>query len=376
MSESAFAAAMRPNVQASSTTGVKKSVVSTRPWPPAIRTTAASSPSSRPTTSSAAGSIGPLPVSPATTASSSPGGILHAQPPPCAYWVSRTVAGALVTRPNLGAVQDLPPGRTRSPRRGSAGSGRRPSARPAGWVSDGAPNSAGSRRGAVSAVSSADSMRSSRNHRGACRSRRGLGGLEAVAANPRRPLPLPAPADEEPVVVGAGQQLRLDLAPADRALAVAVADHQHPTAFHGLLDHRAQLRRPAGLRADPQTGGQQLRAPARIGFEHVEDLLQRAPAGLGVGAVGLRGEGDRDGRGLLRGEGDRGQRGGGTGHGAHAGRVRGGSDSSGHVGCAAEASGCLVAPAASKADVAEQLGQAGSIPVRLRQAFPRAYSPW
>ena len=35
--------------------GVKKSVVSTRPWPPAIRTTAASSPSSRPTTSSAFG---------------------------------------------------------------------------------------------------------------------------------------------------------------------------------------------------------------------------------------------------------------------------------------------------------------------------------
>ncbi len=32
-----------------------------------------------------------------------------------------------------------------------------------------------------------------------------------------------------------------------------------------------------------------------------------------------------------------------------------------------EASGCLVTPAASKADVAEQLGQAGSIPVRLRR---------
>src|SRR3954451_6834080 len=46
----------------------------------------------------------------------------------------------------------------------------------------------------------------------------------------------------------------------------------------------------------------------------------------------------------------------------------------GHVRCAAEASGCLVAPAASKADVAEQLGQAGSIPVRLRQAFPRLLS--
>ena len=33
-----------------------------------------------------------------------------------------------------------------------------------------------------------------------------------------------------------------------------------------------------------------------------------------------------------------------------------------------ETSGCLVAPAASKADVTEHLGQAGSIPVRLRQS--------
>ena len=40
------------------------------------------------------------------------------------------------------------------------------------------------------------------------------------------------------------------------------------------------------------------------------------------------------------------------------------------VSWAAEASGCLVTPAASKADVAEQLGQAGSIPVRLRQSSP------
>ncbi len=34
--------------------------------------------------------------------------------------------------------------------------------------------------------------------------------------------------------------------------------------------------------------------------------------------------------------------------------------------CAVEASGCLVAPAVFKTDVAEYLGQAGSIPVRLR----------
>ena len=38
----------------------------------------------------------------------------------------------------------------------------------------------------------------------------------------------------------------------------------------------------------------------------------------------------------------------------------------------AEASGCLVAPAVFKTDVAEHLGQAGSIPVRLRQ--PSAYA--
>jgi hypothetical protein len=31
-----------------------------------------------------------------------------------------------------------------------------------------------------------------------------------------------------------------------------------------------------------------------------------------------------------------------------------------------EASGCLVVPAVFKTDVAEDLGQAGSIPVRLR----------
>ena len=36
------------------------------------------------------------------------------------------------------------------------------------------------------------------------------------------------------------------------------------------------------------------------------------------------------------------------------------------LGSSAEASGCLVAPAVFKTDVAEHLGQAGSIPVRLR----------
>src|ERR687890_290249 len=87
-SDSALAAAIRPQSYGSSTTGVKKSVVDTSVLPPGIRTTAASSPASRPTSSSPAGSTGPRPVSAATAASSSPGGILQAQPPPCAYEVS------------------------------------------------------------------------------------------------------------------------------------------------------------------------------------------------------------------------------------------------------------------------------------------------
>ena len=41
---------------------------------------------------------------------------------------------------------------------------------------------------------------------------------------------------------------------------------------------------------------------------------------------------------------------------------------------AREASGCLVAPAVFKTDVAEDLGQAGSIPVRLRHSG-RAAAP-
>src|SRR6476660_5544008 len=51
-------------------------------------TAAASSPASRPTSRSASA----IPVRPRTISSSSPGGILHAQPPPCANWVSRTVS--------------------------------------------------------------------------------------------------------------------------------------------------------------------------------------------------------------------------------------------------------------------------------------------
>src|SRR3954451_681612 len=78
---------MRPQSYASSTTGVKKSVVDRIATSPDRRTAAASSPWSRPTSSS--GSAGPVPSRSRTMSSSSPGGILHAHPPPCAYWVSR-----------------------------------------------------------------------------------------------------------------------------------------------------------------------------------------------------------------------------------------------------------------------------------------------
>src|ERR1044072_6884168 len=89
MSDSALAAAIRPQSYASSTTGVKKSVVDRIAVSPSSRTAAASSPVSSPTSSST--SAGPVPSRPRTMSSSSPGGILQAQPPPCAYWLSRNV---------------------------------------------------------------------------------------------------------------------------------------------------------------------------------------------------------------------------------------------------------------------------------------------
>src|SRR3954451_10491575 len=86
---------MRPQSYGSSTTGVKKSAVTTTARSALIRTTAPSSPFSSPTSRS------PVPVAapeftgpagrPASTDSSSPAGILHAHPPPEAYWVSRRV---------------------------------------------------------------------------------------------------------------------------------------------------------------------------------------------------------------------------------------------------------------------------------------------
>src|SRR5215469_6578329 len=94
MSDRAFVAAIRPNVYASSTTGVKKSAVTTTAMSGRTRTTAPSSPCSTPTISSVSGPSG---SSPATVSSSSPGGILQAQPPPRANWVSRTAPD--VTRP-------------------------------------------------------------------------------------------------------------------------------------------------------------------------------------------------------------------------------------------------------------------------------------
>src|SRR6266567_3378920 len=97
MSDRALVAAIRPNVQASSTTGVKKSAVTTTAVAGLTRTTAPSSPCSTPTIRSVPGPSGTsLPM----VSSSSPGGILQAQPPPRAYWVSRKVAGS-VTRSNV-----------------------------------------------------------------------------------------------------------------------------------------------------------------------------------------------------------------------------------------------------------------------------------
>ena len=150
-----------------------------------------------------------------------------------------------------------------------------------------------------------------------------------------------------------------------------------------------RARRPAGCRdraglgstRPAALGGGRSSGPAGggSGSRTASDLLQRVAAGVGERAVGLGGERHGDGRGLLGGEGDRRQqsRGCGTRCGSRSGcwqRPPTVSVAHRHVGCPAEASGCLVAPAASKADVAEHLGQAGSIPVRLRHVAPPAYA--
>src|SRR5258707_1073770 len=104
MSDRALVAAIRPNVYASSTTGVKKSAVTTTAMAGPTRTTAPSSPCSTPTIRSVPRPSG---ASLLIVSSSSPGGILQAQPPPRAYWVSRKAPGS-VTRPNFSACRRTP----------------------------------------------------------------------------------------------------------------------------------------------------------------------------------------------------------------------------------------------------------------------------
>ena len=90
-SDSAFAAATRPQSTGSSTIGVKKSVVSTSARSSSRRSTAASSPSAAPMSRSPA--AGPIAGTPspmlANSASSLASGSLHAQPAPGDSDVSR-----------------------------------------------------------------------------------------------------------------------------------------------------------------------------------------------------------------------------------------------------------------------------------------------
>src|SRR6266567_3662009 len=90
MSESALAAATRPQSRASSTIGVKKSVVSTSARWSSSRSTAASSPSAAPTSRSP---FAPPNASPTVDISSSSAlsGSLQAQPAPCESEVRRIV---------------------------------------------------------------------------------------------------------------------------------------------------------------------------------------------------------------------------------------------------------------------------------------------
>ena len=94
-SDSALVAATRPQSRASSTIGVKKSVVSTRARSESKRSTAASSPSAAPTSRSPAagtrppGWPGPVP-SVAINSSRADNGSLHAQPAPWDSEVRRT----------------------------------------------------------------------------------------------------------------------------------------------------------------------------------------------------------------------------------------------------------------------------------------------
>src|SRR5262249_41472016 len=154
MSDSALAAAIRPKVYASSTTGVKKSAVTTTARAGPTRTTAPSSPCSTPTIRSVPGPSG---TSLAIVSSSSPGGILQAQPPPRAYWVSRTESGP-VMRSKIAPGPDTP-SVTRAGVAGGPDGGRPPAAgnvSPGGVRVPGAPGS--SNPGGRRAASSADSI--------------------------------------------------------------------------------------------------------------------------------------------------------------------------------------------------------------------------
>ena len=97
-SDSAFAAAIRPQSAGSSTIGVKKSVVSTSARSSSRRSTAASSPSAAPMSRSpVAGPVfmkGSGPMA-ANSASSLASGSLHAQPAPGEREVSRGVWSAI-----------------------------------------------------------------------------------------------------------------------------------------------------------------------------------------------------------------------------------------------------------------------------------------
>ena len=109
-SDSAFAAAIRPQSPGSSTIGVKKSVVSTSARSSSRRSTAASSPSSAPMSRSPeAGPMAGTPSMVANSSSSLASGSLHAQPAPgdsdvsrgaaAWVWVGSAVTLATVARP-------------------------------------------------------------------------------------------------------------------------------------------------------------------------------------------------------------------------------------------------------------------------------------
>ena len=268
---------------------------------------------------------------------------------------------------NLGSLsrrgrRAAPPGEDAAPRP------RRRSARPAGCVgwsptgrspAGGAPNVAGSRRGADSSVSS----------------RAG----HPVEAEPPHRLAFAAPRHQVLVVAPSG---RATAAPPPDASPRPCRRGSSRTTTRRCARPCSSTDRTTAARSastPDEQGARHQRVPApRVGLERCQDPLER-PAALGrVRAVGLRGEGDGDRRCLLgRERRAAASRGSGTRCGS-CGRWWMGpltfSQPRRHVRSPAEASGCLVAPAASKADVAEQLGQAGSIPVRLRHCRSRAYA--